>query len=139
MEIDPSVTFDDTAIAFNYKSNWELKKANFIFTIVNHPFISKISTGLVRVGMSLRLPIQGLVRGSVFEHFCGGETIEKTEKTIHRLDNFNVKTILDYSVEGEKSEAGFDSTAGEILQTLDNASRSTHIPFCVFKMPKAVE
>ena len=134
MEIDPSVKFDDTAIAFNYKSDWELKKANFIFTIVNHPFISKISTGVVKVGMFLRLPIKGLVRGSVFEHFCGGETIEKTETMIHRLDNFNVKTILDYSVEGEKSEAGFDSTASEILQTLDNASRSTHIPFCVFKM-----
>src|SRR5258706_15574600 len=115
MEIDPPVKFDDTSVAFRYKSDGELKKANFIFTVVNHPFISRLATGAVKLGMTLHLPIQGLVRSTVFEHFCGGETIEKTEKTIHHLGEYNVNTILDYSVEGEKSESGFDQTMEEIL------------------------
>lgn len=134
MELKPSVKFDDTAIAFSYKSNSDLKKANFIFTVVNNPFFSRLSTGAVKLGMALHLPIKGLIRSTVFKHFCGGETIEKTEKTIQHLGEFNVKTILDYSVEGEKTEAGFDATADEILQTFDKAGRSTFIPFCVFKM-----
>ncbi len=134
MEIEPSVRFDDTATAFGYKSDRELKKANFIFTIVNHPFISSLATGAVKVGMSMGLPIKGLVRATVFDHFCGGEDIEKTEKTIQHLGEFNVKTILDYSVEGANTESGFDATAEEILHTFDKARSSKFIPFCVFKM-----
>lgn len=134
MEIDPSVKFDDTAIAFSYKSDRELRKANFIFTVVNNPLVSRLATGAVRLGMFLHLPIRGLVRATVFEHFCGGETIEKTEQTIQHLGEFNVRTILDYSVEGEKTEAGFDKTTEEILETFGKAQRSSHVPFCVFKV-----
>lgn len=134
MEIRPSVSFEDTAIAFRYKTDGELRKANFIFTIVNHPWVSQMATGAVKLGMSLGLPIRGLVRATVFDHFCGGETIDKAERTIHHLGEYNVNTILDYSVEGEKTEAGFDHTAEEILRTFDKAKSSAHVPFCVFKM-----
>ena len=130
----PSVNFDDTANAFRYKSDRQLRKANFIFTIVNHPAISRVATAAVRLAMAWRLPVKGLIRSTVFEHFCGGETIGKTENTIQHLSEFSVRTILDYSVEGEKTEAGFDRTADEILKTLEKARSSPHIPFCVFKM-----
>jgi len=134
MEIRPSVSFEDTAIAFRYKSDWELRKANFIFTVINHPFISSLATGAVKLGMSWGLPIEGLVRSTVFEHFCGGENIEKTDRSIRRLAEHQVKTILDYSVEGEKTEAGFDKTTEEILRTFDQAMNSANVPFCVMKM-----
>jgi proline dehydrogenase len=134
MEIVPGIKFDDTATAFRYKSDKELKKANFIFTIVNNPFISGLATGAVKAGMAVGLPIKGLVRSTVFEHFCGGETIVKTERTVGHLGEFNVKTILDYSVEGADTEDGFEATAQEILRTFDEAKQSKFIPFCVFKM-----
>ncbi len=134
MELPPPVKFDDTAIAFKYKSDKDLKKARFIFTVVNNPFISKLSTSAVKLGMALHLPIKGIVRKTVFEHFCGGETIERTEQTVRHIGEFNVKTILDYSVEGEKTEAGFDTTCEEILHTFDKAVVSSQIPFCVFKV-----
>jgi proline dehydrogenase len=134
MELPPPVRFDDTSTAFKYKSDKELKKARFIFTVVNNPLVSKLSTSAVRLGMALRLPIRGIVRRTVFEHFCGGETIGETEKTVRHIGGFNVKTILDFSVEGEKTEMGFDNTAEEILHTFDMAASSTHIPFCVFKV-----
>ncbi len=133
MEIRPSVSFDDTAVAFRYKSDSALRKANFIFTIVNHPLVSRMATGLVKWALSIGLPIKGIVRATVFDHFCGGEAIEKTESTIQNLGAFQVKTILDYSVEGEKSEEGFDRTTEEILRTFDKA-KSSWLPFCVFKM-----
>lgn len=134
MEIRPSVSFEDTAVAFRYKSNVALRKANFIFTIVNHPFVSNLATGLVKWAMSIGLPIKGLVRATVFNHFCGGETIERAEPTIQKLGAFNVKTILDYSVEAEKSEEGFDRATDEHLKTFDKAKSSPLLPFCVFKM-----
>lgn len=134
MEISPKVKFEDTGIAFRYKSDGELRKANFIFTIVNHPAVSRFATGAVKLGMSLKLPIKGIVRSTVFSHFCGGETIEKAERMIQHLGQFNVKTILDYSVEGEKTEKGFEETTEEILRTFDKAKASSQVPFCVFKM-----
>lgn len=134
MEIDPSIRFDDTAVAFSYKSDSELKRANFIFSLVNNPFISSIATGLTKFGFALKLPIKGIVRKTVFSHFCGGETIDQSDRTVQKLYQFHVCTILDYSAEGAKSEEGFDKTASEILLTFDKAKNNPAIPFCVFKL-----
>ena len=133
MEIEPKIHFDDTEVAFSYKSDRELKKANFIFSLVNNPFVSSIATGLAKVGLALKLPVKGLIRSTVFEHFCGGETIDQSNSTIQTLFKFNVGTILDYSAEGEHNEAGFDKTKDEILKTFDKAKDNPAIPFCVFK------
>lgn len=134
MEIEPEVQFDDTQIAFSYKSDQQLKKANFIFTVVNNPFISGLATSLVKIGLALRLPIKSIIRYTVFDHFCGGETIVESEQTINALGKYNVGTILDYSVEGAKTEEGFDNTCAQILSTFDEARKSPHVPFCVFKL-----
>ena len=134
MEVEPPVHFDDTAVAFSYKTDSNLKKANFIFTVVNHPAISSMATAAVKLGLALGLPIKGLIKSTVFYHFCGGETIEKSEETIQRLAQFNVGTILDYSVEGAETEGGFDQTTSEILKTIDKAKNNQAVPFCVFKV-----
>lgn len=134
METVPSIQFDDTLIAFSYKSDRELKKANFIFSLVNNPLVSKVATSLAKAGLALHLPIKGLIRATVFEHFCGGETIEESEKTIEKLGKFKVGTILDYSVEGEDDELSFDKTTHELLSTFEEAKKSIFVPFCVFKV-----
>ena len=133
MPVQTKVHLDDTAVAFSYKSDQELRKANFIFTVVNHPFISFVARRAVKVAFALHLPVKGLVKATVFEHFCGGETIDQSEKTIQKLAEFHVGTILDYSAEGAKTEAGFDKTAKEILSTFDKARNNPKVPFCVFK------
>jgi proline dehydrogenase len=134
MEPRPKISLEDTAIAFSYKSNGELRKANFIFTLVNHPWISALATGSVKLALKLHLPVKGIIRKTAFNHFCGGETIQETEKVVEKLAQFNVGTILDYSVEGEKSEAGFENTTQEIIRTIEEAKTYGHIPFSVFKV-----
>lgn len=135
MEIEPRVQFDDTGTAFSHKSNRQLRKANLIFTLVNNPAISAVATALARFALMLHLPgAKTIIRNTIFEHFCGGETIGESEKTINNLKKFNVGTILDYSVEGEKTEQGFDDTTGEILRTLEKAKGNSAVPFCVFKV-----
>jgi len=134
MEVQTEVHFDDTAIAFSYKSNKELQKANLIFSIVNHPGVSKVATSLAKWSLAAGLPVKGLIRSTVFEHFCGGETINDSAHTVQKLHRFGVSTILDYSVEGAKNEEGFEKTAEEILKTFETAKDNPAIPFCVFKL-----
>jgi proline dehydrogenase len=134
MDTLPPVEFTDTAVAFSYKSDRELKKANFIFSVVNHPTISAIATSLAKLGLAFHLPIKRIIRNTVFEHFCGGETTEETIRTIDKLAEFKVGAILDYSVEGEDDEPSFDKTTEEILATFQVAKDHPSIPFCVFKV-----
>ncbi len=133
MQAQPNVHFDDTQVAFSYKSDKELKKANFIFSVVNHPSISTIATSLAKAGLALHLPVKGLIKYTVFEHFCGGETIDQSERTIKTLSRFHVGTILDFSAEGAHTEEGFDRTTEEILKTIEKAKGNPDIPFTVFK------
>lgn len=134
MEPRPQLSFEDTSVAFSYKSNAELKKANLIFSLVNHPSISKLATSSVRFAFAVGLPVKGIIKKTAFDHFCGGETIEEAEETIQRLAKYGVGTILDYSVEGEMTEAGFDKTTAETILTIEKAHKSKNIPFCVFKV-----
>ena len=133
MESAP-VHFDNTEIAFSYKSDAELKKANLIFSLVNNPTTSSLATRLAKWSLALRLPVKGLIRSTVFAHFCGGETINQSDKTIKSLFKFGIGTILDYSVEGEESETEFDNTAQETINTIDKAKGNPAIPFSVFKV-----
>ena len=128
-----NVSFEDTEIAFSIKSNWALKKARFLFSSVGNPYLSVIATSCVKLGLVLRLPINGMIKSTVFEVFCGGETIEESKLTIDSIGTLGVGTILDYSVEGEETEAAFESTKEETIRTILNAEGNRNIPFTVFK------
>lgn len=134
MASNSTISFEDTAVAFSYKSTTELRKANFIFTLVNNPWVSAVAVSLVKTALKMRLPIDGLIRKTVFDHFCGGVDIEDSSQTVSKLSAYSVRAILDYSVEGEKSESSFDHTQREIIRTIETAKNSADIPFCVFKM-----
>lgn len=134
MEAKPSVSFEDTAVAFRYKSDAAIRKANFIFSLVNHPWISALATGSLKLALALRLPVDSIIKKTAFDHFCGGESIEKTDAVAGLLDNYGVNVILDYSVEGENSEAGFVHVMEETIRTIEKANISSNIPFSVFKV-----
>jgi proline dehydrogenase len=130
----PQVSFEDTSVAFSYKPDAALKKANTIFTLVNHPWISALAIASVKVALALRLPVEGIIKRTAFDHFCGGVSIDSCEDDIALLAKFGVGTILDYSVEGEHSDEGFDQTMQETLRTIEKArTNPAHIPFSVFK------
>lgn len=134
MESRPQLSFEDTSVAFSYKSDAELKKANFIFSLVNHPSVSKMATGAVKFAFAVGLPVKGLIRTTAFDHFCGGETIDEAAETTDKLGKYHVGTILDYSVEGEETDEGFEQTTRETILTIEKAHTSKNIPFCVFKV-----
>ncbi|SKC88787.1 proline dehydrogenase family protein [Ohtaekwangia koreensis] len=135
MEEEPRISFEDTSVAFSYKSDAALRKANFIFSMVNHPWISAAAIGSVKFALKLHLPVEGIIRKTAFDHFCGGISIDNCDDEIAQLSKYGVGTILDYSVEGEKSEKGFDQVTEEIIRTIDKAKGDpAGIPFSVFKV-----
>ncbi|WP_192821574.1 proline dehydrogenase family protein [Rufibacter sp. LB8] len=130
----PTVSFEDTAIAFADKSDAELYKTYLLFAAMNNNSLVKMGGGMMKKALSWNLPVKFLIKKSIFEQFCGGETIQECTPTIHKLAASGIGTILDYSVEGESNEASFDHTMHEIIATIDMAANSGHIPFSVFKV-----
>ncbi len=134
MNIDNTVAFEDTAVAFAAKSDKALKKKYLIFASMNSNWLVKTGTSMMKTALKLRLPVTGIIKHTIFEQFCGGETIADSEDTIKQLAQFNIKTILDYSVEGEGTEKSYEHTCAEVLRTIERAKGSADIPFSVFKV-----
>ena len=133
MQSEP-INFDDTATAFAYRTTGELKNSHFVFTTMSKPWMVKLGTVMTNLALKLRLPVKGIIKKTLFNQFCGGESVKDSSKTIALLGDHNVQTILDYSVEGLKSEDGYNDTRDEALRVIDFASTNDHIPFCVLKL-----
>jgi proline dehydrogenase len=127
------ISFEDTLVAFSSKTNKELKRSYALFAVMDKNLIVKLGTFFVNAALKLKLPVKNLIKSNLFDHFCGGESIEDSESTIKKLAEYNIGTILDYAVEGENTEEAFDHTAEEIIRTIHRSKNDHNIPFCVFK------
>ena len=128
------ISFENTEIAFRYKSNKDLKRAHRLFKLVGKPWLVRFGKWITPIAFKLKLPISGLIKSTIFRQFCGGESIDDCNATIATLHEYQVGTILDYSVEGKVEEDDFDATCNEIVATLEKASGNPAIPFAVFKV-----
>lgn len=131
---DFELNFRDTETAFADKTDSELLEKYRLFRLMNSPFLVSIGTSVTNFALSLGLPVTALIKHTVFEQFCGGETIEECEKVIQKLGASNIGTILDYSVEGKHEEEDFEKTKDEIIRTIKRARNDEKIPFAVFKI-----
>jgi proline dehydrogenase len=128
------LSFNNTEVAFANRSNKELKKAHFVFSVLAISWLNAIGTRLTMFALNLRLPVKGLIKYAVFNHFCGGENINGCKKRIEELYNYKVGTILDYSVEGDQNEEAFEECLAQLLEGLRLAQKEKAIPFCVVKL-----
>jgi len=129
-----NLSFENTEIAFRHSSNFALKRAYWLFRIINVNFLVKIGPPITNFTIKIGLPIKGLIKATIFRHFCGGETIKECDTTIKNLYEGGVGTILDYSIEGEDDETVFDNTRDEIIKTIERASGDDAVPITVFKV-----
>ena len=128
------LNFNDTKVAFKIKSNTDLKRAYWLFRIIGSPVVVKVGKFFMIIALKLRLPVNFIVKKTIFKQFCGGENIQECTKTIQALGTHQIGTILDYSVEGKIKEDDFDQTAKIIIQTIEKAASEKSIPFAVFKI-----
>ena len=126
--------FNNLKTAFEDKSDSDLNRAYFLFKTISNPIISKLLTTLVKMAMWLRIPVDKIIKATVYKHFCGGTTIEDSNNTIQKLWKFKIGTILDFSAEGKESESDFNKVMQETLESLQKAKETDSIPFSVFKI-----
>ncbi len=124
--------FNNTKIAFSGKSGSDLKRSYWLFKIIGWNWLIKIGPTFLNIFLPLWFPIP-IIKATIFKQFCGGESIAECEKTINELSHQNVKTILDYSVEGKEEESVFDANVQEVLAAIKKAKSNSNIPFSVFK------
>lgn len=134
MEPQPKVSFDNLENSFAFRSGHEIRRAYWLFKAISFPAVVKFGSHLATGALKYHLPVKGLIRNTIFRHFCGGEDINDCAKTIERLGRLGVGSILDYSVEGKEDEVEFDHSCQEIRATVHKAENNAYIPFSVFKV-----
>ncbi len=128
------INFNNTEIAFKGKSNGDLHEMHLLFKVMNSPTWVDIGKNLLNIAFAIHLPVEWLLKRTIYKHFCGGVSITDSANLIDKLDQRNVGAILDYAVEGENSEDKFDATCKEIMQTIVFAHNNKKTPFSAFKI-----
>ena len=129
-----TIAFDNTEIAFAHKSIKELKEAKFLFNSMHYPWLVKLGTKLTPWAIKSGLPVNGVIRSTIFKQFVGGETLEETIPVVQKLAKYNVQVILDYGVEGKEGEENFDHARDEFIKVIKFASSQPNIPFMSVKV-----
>ncbi len=125
--------FNNTEIAFALKSDTELDRAYFLFKMIQSEPLVRIGTAITNFALKAHMPVEHLIRATVFDHFCGGVTEEDCLPVIAKMYTKGVHAILDYSVEGKEEESQFNLALEKTLQNIDFAHEKQSIPFAVFK------
>ncbi|TAE69493.1 MAG: proline dehydrogenase [Bacteroidetes bacterium] len=129
-----NISFDNTEVAFAYKSTKELKGAKFLFQTMAYDWFVKVGVRLTPFLMKTGLPVHGLIRKTIFKQFVGGESLEQTAPLAAELGKHHVQVILDYGVEGAEGEDNFDHATQEFIKVLEYASKQPNIPFISIKV-----
>ena len=128
-----AVDFNNTKIAFHLKSDSELERAYFLFKMISIEPLVRIGTAATNFALRAHLPVEGLIRSTVFDHFCGGVNEEDCVPTIDKMYASKVYSVLDYSVEGKGVESQFDSALETILKLIEFSKDKEALPIAVFK------
>lgn len=123
----PPISFENTEIAYKSLSDSELKKAYYLFKMMGYNQLVKIGNQVINFLLKFNFPIEGIVRNTIFKHFCGGETLENTIPLINKLKQSNIEVLLNYSVEGLENAASYKNTFDKTLEAIHFAGENTSI------------
>ncbi|GAA4808258.1 proline dehydrogenase family protein [Litoribaculum gwangyangense] len=131
--MNTDLIFDNTEIAFSLKSDSELERAFFLFKMISIEPLVRIGTVATNFAIKAHLPVEGLIRATVFDHFCGGVNEKDCLPVIDKMYEKGVSSVLDYSVEGKETEKEFDDAKNMIINIIDFAKSKEAMPIAVFK------
>lgn len=130
---DSNIDFGNTRVAFQLKSDSELERAYFLFKMISNEPLVRIGTAATNFALKTNLPVEGLIRSTVFDHFCGGVNEMDCMPKIDQMYESGVYSVLDYSVEGKQEESQFDFVVEKTKALIDFAGEKQAMPFAVFK------
>ena len=134
MNVSMNLSLNNTHNAFAYKSNTDLKKAKWLFSVIQNPWIVSIGTRLTPMLMKSGLPINGLIRSTIFNQFVGGETLAESARVTKMLGTYGVQVILDYGVEAKEGDASFDAVTEQFIEAIEFAATQDNVPFVSVKL-----
>src|SRR5690606_21407712 len=135
MERENLVSFDDTQLAFAYKSDRRLQLAGWMFRWMSRSFWSDVLVGLGGWALRWRIPLAAfLIRETVYKQFIGGETLQDCLPVIDTLARFQCQIILDYAVEGKHDEAELDRACEQFIRTIHFAANQPSVPVITLKV-----
>lgn len=130
-----TINFEDTEIAFKHKTDAELRKSKFLFSIMNKSWIVNLLSPLGLFAIKYNLPFaKPIVKKTIFSQFIGGTTLEEAQNTINILHDNKCSTMLDYGVEGKEEEADFEITKNENLKAVRFAAANQSVPVVTIKV-----
>ena len=121
--------FENTENAFALKSDSELERAYFLFRMIANEPLVRIGTAVTNFAIKAHLPVEGLIRSTVFDHFCGGVNEEDCLPVVEKMYSKGVCSVLDYSVEAKEEEAQFDAALEITLKILEFVKEKDSIPY----------
>ena len=125
--------FNDTETAFKLKSRVNLYNAKFLFVVITKKILVSILTKLTLFLLKCKFPIKWALKGTIYNHFCGGINYDECNKTISEMKSLGVNSILDYSVEALENEEDFQKAYNKKIEIIDLTKSNDSIPFAVFK------
>lgn len=125
--------FKQTETAFSLKSDAEIERACFLFKLIANEPLVKIGTAVTNFAIKTHLPVENLIRSTVFDHFCGGVNEEDCLPKVEAMYDKGVYSVLDFSVEGKENEQEFDEALQRTLNIIEFANTHASLPFAVFK------
>ena len=125
--------FNNTKTAFALKTDSQLERSYFLFKMISKEPLVRIGTAVTKFALNASLPVEGLIRSTVFDHFCGGVNEEDCLPAIDKMFTKGVSSVLDFSVEGKASENQFDSALEKILKIVNFCDEREAMPIVVFK------
>ena len=127
------IFFENTKIAFANKNKSELRKAWWLFRILQIRPLYVFWRAFINLSNTLKIPVAWIVKPTFFKQFCGGTSLEESVSIVVKLSKYKVKSILDYSIEGNHSSEIIQQTLDELMRGIEIPACCANVAFAVFK------
>ena len=138
--LEPIIDFSNTEIAFSDYSDKELIKMKRLFGFMNKSKLVNLSTTLGMWAVKYRIPLSTfLIKNTIFNQFCGGQSLAQSQASIDRLANMGVASVLDYGAESKTEESDLDYTLKELIKAVEFAGSNSSVPVISTKITALAE
>lgn len=129
-----NINFEDTEQAFIMKTDFELKKSSWLFTLMQNASLVDLGSKAALLAMQMRLPVTWAIKQTIYAQFCGGETLLKCVPTINKMAEYGVTTMLDYGTEGKQTETAFNKTMRSVNTSIRFAQKNDTVQVVIIKL-----
>jgi len=107
---------------------------------MNKSALVDIGSKLGLIAIKLRLPfVNYIVKQTIFQHFCGGESLSDCQESIDTLYENNALTILDFGAEGKSEEEELNNVMLETIRAIEFAASNVSVPVISTKITGMVD